>query len=118
MKQYSTIEIIRALPLEDAVRTRLLETYPEMDSDAQLEISTICWEAFHKMRAEIQRYWEERIMKEVADGTRKLEKAPDVTIYELVWEEIENRMSGKVYDDAKLDAVRSQLQKLIQGNPI
>lgn len=116
MKKLTTLEIIRALPIDQKIKDQLITKYNSFDEDTKLEVSELCWKAFHEMKRHIEDYWRDRITYEVANGKRKLDLDLEQQLYNEVWIEIDNRVSGKSVDDSKLASIREQLETLMQDH--
>ena len=113
MRKLTTIDVIRALPIDLKIKEELIGKYNTFDEDSKLEVSEICWNAFHEMKRHIESYWRDRITYEIANGQRSADIDLEQQLYDEVWNEIENRVSGKLEDDTKLASVRQQLEKLM-----
>lgn len=112
MKNYTTLEIIHALPLDVSLKDRLIKEFPTYDEDERREIAEVCWGAFHEMVRALEAYWLDRITDEVGKGIRS--GTPDVSrqVYEVLRQDLDERISGKIDDDIRLDTVRAKLQSL------
>lgn len=118
MRKLSTKEVIRALPIEQENKDKLISQFDSFDEDTKLEISEICWKAFHEMKHHIENYWRDRITFEIANKQRTTEVDLEKQLFEEVWKEIEQRISGKIEDDSKLASIRENLENLINtSNP-
>ncbi|OGK35235.1 hypothetical protein A3A93_05560 [Candidatus Roizmanbacteria bacterium RIFCSPLOWO2_01_FULL_38_12] len=118
MKKLTTLEIIRALPIDLSIKEKLQANYSSLDEYTKLQISEVCWNAFHQMKRRIEDYWQDRITSEIANGHRKADVDLDQQLYNEVWNEIENRIEGKVEDNSKLASIREQLEQLMKPQEI
>ena len=113
MRNLTIKDVIRSLPFQKDLKTNLLEQFDTVDQDTQLEITRVCWRAFHQMRAHYQSYWQNKINKEVAEGKRTLETPLEQQVAEEVDKTILERVEGKQEDAEELAHIRTQLEKLI-----
>lgn len=114
MKELTTKEIIRALPLAQDTKTKLISSYDAFDEDTKREVSGVCWKHFFAMKRQIEDRWREVIMNEIASGTRTTDIDPEEQVEIAVWDEIEARIEGKDDEQEELSKVRDQLEKFLE----
>lgn len=115
MKKLTIQEVIKAIPLDGAQRKQILEQYTSYTPAQQFAVTKIAWDAFLQMQTVFEAYWQEKIMQEVAAGTRVVEGNMAQEVRKKVWMEIEDRLSGKQEDDERLTEIRGQLEKMMDS---
>lgn len=113
MRELTIQEVIKSLPLEEEVKIELLTNYGTYPENKKFAITQICWDAFGQMEDALQSFWTEQIMEEVASGKRVVKSTLAEEVQNAVWQDIEDRITGKNEDNEKLDKVRSELEKLM-----
>lgn len=117
MRELTIQEVIKALPLEEPTQQELLKNYDSYDDGKKFEVSHICWNAFEKMKALMEKIKYEQFLVEVSAGTRKLSTNLMDEVNEAVWKDIEDFINGKRKETEKLDEIRTHLQQLINTHP-
>lgn len=113
MRKLTIKEVIKAIPLQEDMKRKLLSEYDTYDEATKFEVIHTCWNAFDAMRNILTDAKSQEFEAEVAAGRRKF--GPDFTdeIEEAVWKEIDEYITGKKHEAEAIEQVRSQLQSLI-----
>ncbi len=115
MRDLTIHEVIKSLPLDEETKVDLLTNYESYPENKKFTVTQICWDAFGEMEDVLQSYWTERIMQESAEGKHGNISDLATEVQKKVWQDIDDRITGKNIDNAKLDQVRSQLEKLMDN---
>lgn len=113
MKTRTIQEVIKAVPLTDEIRKKLLAEYESYNDAMKFEIMHTCWNAFDDMTDLIQEDIYRQFMNEVAQGKRTIGDDFTDQVDKAVDDEIDAYITGKKFESDSLEEVRSQLRNLI-----
>src|SRR3989338_4710654 len=115
MRDLRIKEVIKAIQLEDTFKQKLLAEYEGYDEGRKFAVTKVCWDAFSNLEDALRAYWREKIISEIASGTRRV-SSEDIEneLEKEVVKEIEDRITGQKEDKAKLEDIRAQLEKYIK----
>ena len=113
MRPLTPQELIRAVPLDDVYREKLLNEYDRYDDGRKYEILNILWDAFDDMKLFLRTIIRDQLMKQMSEGKLGVGTNIQEEVEKKLWEQIEDFISGKSKENEKLEQVRSQLEKLM-----
>jgi|SRR3989344_2507412 len=113
MRPLTPQELIRAVPLDDVYREKLLNEYDRYDDGRKYEILNILWDAFDDMKLFLRTIIRDQLMKQMSEGKLGVGTNIEEEVEKKLWEQIEDFISGKSKENEKLEQVRSQLEKLM-----
>lgn len=114
MKQLSIQEMIKTLPFSTEKRDELLAHYDSYDDAQKLTVVRVCNDAFDLMYDILFEKIKEQVTTDIAAGTLHVAGNVGVEIDRRVWEDITERMHGKVQDIQELAEIRSKLSSLMK----
>lgn len=108
----TTEDIIKILPIDEAMRVDLLARFASLDYEAKFEVEQIVWRSYHAL---YDMKLEENIQNELEKtGTSAI--ALDDDFYSKIRKQTEDEMAKGAYagtTSSDLDSVRSKLKTLI-----
>ncbi len=110
MRQLTTKEVIKALPIEKETKSKLIDQFDSMEEGKKGDVTFICWKAFHQMRKILNDAKYDEFMLQVGEGNRTLTPTFMQEVEDAAWQEIEDMISGKKEENDKLAHIRKQLQ--------
>ena len=116
MRDFTTTEIIRALPLERNFKKKLLLEYEDMSENDQLAVVQIVWDAFIDFQEALEQYYIDKVNVEVASGDRICEGDLMDEVDREVEKEIERRIVDEHSEKKDLEDVRKQIELILDKN--
>lgn len=113
MKDLTYKDLIKIIPLGEKMQNELISQYESYTEDKQFEIMRILWEGFDELYDQIKIAAEEKLLQDVANGTRHIEGEINDMVEEDVWEQIEKRLTFNPEDEKSLQGVRGKLEQLM-----
>ena len=114
MKQLTIQEMIKSLPFSVEKRDELLANYDAYDDAQKLTVVQVCNDAFDLMYDILFDKIKDQVTTDIAAGTLHVPGNVGVEIDRRVWEDINERMHGKVQDTQELTEIREKLSSLMK----
>lgn len=114
MREYTTQEVIKIIPLDKDIREELINDFDSYDEEHKLAVAKICWPSFHKLVAVLRTKYNAQILEEITAGTRVIAKDSSLIdeIELAVEKELNERLDGKVEEQVELSSLREKLKSL------
>ena len=114
---YTTLQLLKIIPLDETLRTELLSSYESMDPARQYEISVAATDAFDEYVKYLEDIFYNHILDTIAtEGgviTDDIARKSKVMVNEYLTKQNSDVFEHIVQDTAKLDALRAQVSQLI-----
>jgi hypothetical protein len=109
----TTLDLIKALPLDGAFRKELLDSYESLDEERKFKIGRILWAAYDVLfEAKLSRNLA-IAFDEAANNQEKLDKNFYNRVRDLTEQEMD-KVSAEDIEATSLDITRDKLQELIK----
>lgn len=114
MRDYTTEEVIKIIPLDEERRKQILNDYPTYEEACKYEVGRACWRVFHQFRKEVTDVIYLEFMNEVEAGERKMDETFMDSIEKAVDEEFTQILNGKIVERSQIHEIRSKLEGLME----
>ena len=110
IKSPTTLDILKCIPLTDALRTDIVTRYATMDQGERYELTRIIWDALWEYHRILADEYFEILLARAGRGEEQLTTDLYDRAVKEVWDHLEIIWSGHKTDTQELDEIRSQLQ--------
>lgn len=111
MKQLTHNDLAKILQLDQSYQEKLRVEFPNYDEEQKVEILSTLWKGFRELKEKMARVIYEGLLEEVGAGKRELTDDLFDQAQRIVWQEIENIVSGKSSDLDQIQSVRDILHR-------
>ena len=115
---YTTIQLLHIIPLDESLRTDLLQSYEAMSPARKYEISVVVYDGFDAYLNTLANSEYQKLLIEVETGDRKLTtdlmEVARQRAYDIVDRQVQSSESqvSKVVEAVQMDSIRDQLLAL------
>ena len=114
MHDFTVKDIIKIVPLEEALRKELLANFDSYPQAQKFDIESSLWNAFTELTEELKKIKFEEFVKEIALGKKNTRTDLMNEAEKEVYKDYEDILSGKMEEIQQIDSVREKLAELMQ----
>lgn len=114
MRDFTTEEVIKIIPMDEAKRKELLQKYASATDDEKYVLGRAAWNVFHTFREQVTNLIYSEFMQQIIDGKRT--KTPTIMdeVEQEVEHEFEELIAGKHEEMSEISDIRSRLEAFIK----